>query len=93
METLNFAYSTKDLMRLTGGRSVYSKKALQCYEATTDNPVKVINYLLVGYVNPPTSLNELLNKKILEAHPQSIVELKGTRVRDALAQVNFGFTI
>ena len=93
METLNFAYSTKDLMRLTGGRSVYREKDLQDYDATMDNPVKLINYLLVGYVNPPTSVNVLQNQKILKAHPQSIVELKGTRVRDALAQVNFGFTI
>ena len=64
METLSFAHSTKDLMRLTGGRSVYSEKDLQDYDATMDNPVNVINYLPDGYVNPPTSLNLLQNKKI-----------------------------
>jgi predicted GNAT family N-acyltransferase/predicted nucleic acid-binding protein len=59
LESVTLAKSTKDLMRLTGGRSVYSEEELAGWKATDKRPVKVINYLLVAYIEPPISLNEL----------------------------------
>ena len=94
LEDVARATSTKELMQLTGGRSVYSEKELEGYKATEDSPVKVINYLLVDYIDPPISLNELHDTGIFVGHPpQSIVELKGKKLRDALDRCNFGFAI
>lgn len=94
MEEMALATSTKELMLLTGGRSVYSEKELQDYTATPSNPVKVINYLLVDYIDPPVTLSVLQGSKVFAAHPpQSISELKGSKLRDALALCNFGFDI
>ena len=42
-------------MLLSGGRSVYSERELSGFEASPDKPVKVINYLLVDYIDPPRS--------------------------------------
>ena len=94
LDDVSLATSTKDLMKLTGGRSVYSEKELEDYQATADDPVKVINYLLVDYIDPPISLDELQNTGIFAGHPpQSIVELKGRRLREALGRCNFGFPL
>ncbi len=94
LEELALASSTKDLMLLTGGRSVYSETELAHYKASQASPVKVINFLLVDYIEPPISLDELQAKGIFSGHPpQSILELKGKRLRDALDRCNFGFEI
>ncbi|WP_103764547.1 GNAT family N-acetyltransferase [Roseovarius confluentis] len=94
LEEMSLATSTKELMLLTGGRSVYSERELLDYSATSENPVKVINYLLIDYIEPPVTLKVLKSKKIFAAHPpQSISELKGTKLRDALALCSFGFEV
>ncbi|MEQ8396442.1 GNAT family N-acetyltransferase [Thalassobaculum sp.] len=94
LEEVAFAQSTKDLMLLTGGRSVYSEVELSDYKASLFSPVKVINYLLVDYIDPPISLDELRSLRIFTGHPpQSIVELKGQKLRSALDRCNFGFDI
>ena len=94
LDDVSLATSTKDLMKLTGGRSVYSEKELEDYQATVDDPVKVINYLLVDYIDPPISLDELQDTEIFSGHPpQSIVELRGKRLREALKRCNFGFPL
>ena len=46
-------------MQLTGGRSVYSEEQLERWKATLARPVKVINYLLVSYIEPAVPLHEL----------------------------------
>ena len=92
LEEVALARSTEDLMLLTGGRSVYSEPELTRYQASTDSPVKVINYLLVDYIEPPISLHELQDIGIFVGQPpQSIMELKGKRLRDALDRCNFAF--
>lgn len=94
LEDVARATSTKELMQMTGGRSVYSEKELKEYEATENSPVKVINYLLVDYIDPPISLKEMQRTGIFTGHPpQSIVELRGKKLRDALDRCNFGFVL
>ena len=46
LESVTLAHSTRELMQLTGGRSVYSEEQLAGWEAASEKPVKVINYLL-----------------------------------------------
>ena len=94
LEEVALARSTNDLMLLSGGRSVYSEHELSNYQASPASPVKVINYLLVDYIEPPISLDELQDTGIFAGQPpQSIMELKGKRLRDALDRCNFGFEI
>ena len=94
LEEVALARSTEDLMLLSGGRSVYSEHQLSNYQASPASPVKVINYLLVDYIDPPIALDELQGTGIFAGQPpQSIMELKGKRLRDTLARCNFGFEI
>lgn len=94
LENISFARSTRDLMLLTGGRSVYSERELADYNASPHSPVKVINYLLVDYIDPPIHLDELHKLLVFSGHPpQSITELKGEKLRKVLDRCNFGFEI
>jgi GNAT superfamily N-acetyltransferase/rRNA-processing protein FCF1 len=92
-EDLSQALSTKDLMRLTGGRSVYSESQLVSWQASPEKPVKVINYLLAAYIEPAISLKELQKLGVIRGHPpQSIFELSREHVNAVLHRTNLGFT-
>src|SRR5262249_29834291 len=54
-EDLTLARSADELRKLAGGRSVYSDQEIGGWAATEKKPVKVINYLLAGYFDPPVS--------------------------------------
>ncbi len=93
-ENLDQAFSTTELMRLAGGRSVYSEQELEGWNASGTNPVKVINYLLSGYINPPLSKNKLLEEGIFRNRPpQSIFEIRGDKLNILLAHLNLGFEV
>lgn len=94
LEEVAIANSTKELMQLTGGRSVYSEAELQAWEAEK-KPVKVINYLLAGYIDPPIELQELQDKKVIGGKnpPQSIYELRGSKLQSLLQRINLGFKV
>jgi hypothetical protein len=86
------ATSTKELMHMTGGRSVYSEAALNEWNASPDSPVKVINYLLAAYIDPPIELTELTRMTIIGNHPpQSIFEINATKLSTLLPRLNLGF--
>lgn len=91
-EEINSAYSTKDLMHLTAGRSVYSEAQLDRWNASTSRPVKVINYLLAAYITPAISLRELREFGIFGNHvPQSIFELNRKQIDLLLPRLNLPF--
>jgi predicted nucleic acid-binding protein len=92
LEESSRASSTKDLMLLTGGRSVYSEAQLTAWEATPARPVKVINYLLAAYIEPAVTLDELRSFGIIPGHPpQSIFELSREHLDALLPRMNLGF--
>lgn len=94
LEEVTLATSTKELMTKTGGRSVYSEAELDDFKASTQNHVKVINYILVGYIDPPISLSELREMGVIKGNPQqSIYKLSDDLLRKMLdrAQVGFDF--
>lgn len=81
LESVSLARSTKDLMLMTGGRSVYSEQQLEQWKATASRPVKVINYLLAAYIDPAITLDELRSMAVISGHPQqSIYELRHDRL-------------
>jgi hypothetical protein len=91
-EECSLASSTKELMLLTGGRSVYSENELEEWEATADRPVKVINYLLAAYIEPAITLDELRSFGVIPGHPpQSIFKLSREHLDALLPRMNLGF--
>jgi hypothetical protein len=81
-------------MQLTGGRSVYSEEELAAWKATTERPVKVINYLLVAYVDPPIGLDELKDLGVVKGNPQqSIYELRWGLLKRLVARANLDFDV
>jgi ribosomal protein S18 acetylase RimI-like enzyme len=92
-EDMTLASSTEELRRLAGGRSVYSDVQLREFNASSTHPVKVINFLLVGHIEPPLTLQELQQAKVLSAPPRSIVNLDVARMRKVLAHAQLGFEV
>jgi len=92
-EEISTATSTKELMLLTGGRSVYSETELNDWQATPRRPVKVINYLLAAYIEPAITLRELRHVGVFRGHPpQSVFELTREHLDALLPRMNLGFT-
>ena len=92
LEEVTLARSTGELYRLTGGRSVYGDRQLRAWEATTKKPVKVINYLLAAYIDPPIGLDKLREWRVFSGHPpQSITEVRSDSLKVLLARLELGF--
>lgn len=94
LESVTLAKSKKDLMQLTGGRSVYSEKQLEEWEATPKRPVKVINYLLVSYIEPAVTINELKTMGVIKGHPQqSIYKLSHPLIKSLVERADLEFEV
>jgi GNAT superfamily N-acetyltransferase len=93
-ENMTLARSTEELRRLAGGRSVYSERQLQAWNATPDNPVKVINFLLAGHLSPAMEIDELRKVGVIAGQPpQSIFKLNHSRRAPLLARLDLGFSL
>jgi ribosomal protein S18 acetylase RimI-like enzyme len=91
-EEFSTAHSTRELMRMTGGRSVYSETQLINWKARKENPIKVINYLLAGYIEPAITIDELRDLDVFGGHPpQSIFEILPDKLAKLLPRLNLGF--
>ncbi|ENR70767.1 GNAT family N-acetyltransferase [Brucella abortus] len=92
LEDVRYARSTRELLQMTGGRSVYSEQDLEGWRASAESPVKVINYLLAAYIDPAIGLKQLQESKIITEHPpQSIFRIPRPRLDDLLSQIDLGF--
>ena len=56
-------------------------------------PIKVIDFLLAGHIDPPVSISDLLRMGVLKAGPQSILHLSPDRFAPLRAQMNLGFEL
>lgn len=93
LEEVALARSTIELMRLTGGRSVYSEVELERWNASI-RPVKVINFLLVGYVEPVITASDLMKEGVFNNNPpQSIFEIKEEKALGILNKIDLGFSV
>lgn len=94
LEEVTLATSTKELMLKTGGRSVYSEEELENWKATPRKPVKVINYLLNAYIEPPIGIVELQKMGVIKENPpQSIYEIRGEALRHLIKRSNLEFEV
>lgn len=93
-ESMTLAKSTEELMRLAGSRSVYSEQQLRGWNAKRGRPVKVINFLLCGHIDPPLGLSELTYEQIFKGHPpQSIWQLDHSIFERLKDRLNLGFDL
>lgn len=93
-EDMTLARSTSELRKLAGGRSVYSDNDITKWAASANRPVKVINYLLAGYIEPPMDLESLLANGIFAGHPpQSIFKLSRDKQEVILKHLRLGFEL
>jgi ribosomal protein S18 acetylase RimI-like enzyme len=94
VEAMYQAVSLDDLVRLTGKRSVYSEAKLAAFEATAQRPVKVIDFLLVGHIEPAIKLDDLKRMGVFKGGPpQSISQLTEERFEPVRDRMAFGFAV
>ena len=94
VEAMHQAVSLHDLVRLTGKRSVYSEAKLAAFEATAHRPVKVIDFLLVGHIEPAIKLDDLKRMGVFRGGPpQSISQLTEDRFEPVRDRMAFGFAV
>lgn len=92
-EDMRVANSTKELMQLAGGRSVYSEDQLKGWDAS-GKPVKVLNFLLAAYLPEPVNLGTLKDKGVVSGHaPQSISGLSILQLQRLLALCKLEFEL
>lgn len=93
-EEMALAHSTEELRRVAGGRSVYSDAQLTMMAATPTKPIKVINFLLAGHLEPEVGLAALKRDGVFANHPpQSIKHLAPDQQSAVLKHANFGFAM
>jgi hypothetical protein len=83
-----------DLIRFTAKRSVFSAEDLRGMKASTNSPVKMIDFLLIGHSQPPVRLNTLVAMGVFSNRPpQSIVQLTEGQYAKLKAHVQLGFDV
>ena len=94
LESVQKATSTDELVVMTGGRSVYSHAHLDKFNASSHSPVKVINFLLGGYLDPAVDLTKLKNIGVIKTDPQqSIYRISHTHSKALLKNIVLGFEV
>ena len=80
-----------DLIRLTAKRSVFSAKDMRGMKASTNSPVKMIDFLLVGHTQPPVRLDTLVAMGVFSNRPpQSIAQLTEEQYANLKPHVQLG---
>jgi hypothetical protein len=74
IESVRVTSDIEDVRRWTAKRSVFSDAELTDWMKEKKS-IKIIDFLLVGHIDPPILLAQAIQKKALTAHPQSIVQL------------------
>ena len=81
-----------DLIRLTAKRSVFSAEELRGMNASSNSPIKLIDFLLVGHIEPAIQLKTLLRTDVFVNHPpQSITEMTESRYLVLRPHLSLGF--
>lgn len=83
-----------ELVRLTAKRSVFTESELKALVDKNEAPIKVIDFLLAGHLEPQIELAELVRTGVfLRRPPQSICLLERGRFEPIRRRMNFGFTV
>jgi hypothetical protein len=91
-EQVSNVSNTDDLIKATAKRSVFSAEELASMVASVTNPVKVIDFLLVGHSQPAVPLDTLLQERVFNGRPpQSIAQLPEQRYQALRPHIRLGF--
>ena len=84
----------QELTRLTAKRSVFSERELQSLLKQDASPVRVIDFLLTGHIDPPIPLHQLVTSGVFRGRPpQSICLLRPERFAAVRDRIQLGFEI
>jgi ribosomal protein S18 acetylase RimI-like enzyme len=94
VEQISVTNDFTELLRLTAKRSVFSALELEGISKAKDTPVKVIDFLLAGHINPPVELNTLIDEHVFKnSPPQSITLLSPERYSKLKTHIQLGFDL
>jgi len=94
IEQTAYATSTEELVHLTAKRSVFFQQELEALKASKSSPILIIDFLLVGHLEPPIPLNTLLNAGVfINRPPQSITNITYNRYDALRLYIEIGFKI
>lgn len=93
VEQVRRAYNYRELSRLTAGRSVYSEQDLEQSIGFASNGVTIIDFLLIGHLDPVIRIDKLLEGGVLKSPPQAITSIPRESLRTLLPSMNFGFAL
>lgn len=94
VEQIGHASTLEDLLRMTAKRSVFSVDELDKMVRVAESPVKVIDFLLLGHIEPAVSIKTLLEEGIFRNRPpQSIAELPHVRFEILRPYLNVGYAL
>jgi len=83
-----------DLVRHTAKRSVFSADELDAMTPSPSSPVKVIDFLFIGHLQPAVPLSDLLAQGVFNNRPpQSVAELGETRYKILKPSLHIGFDL
>jgi hypothetical protein len=86
--------TASELITRTAKRSVFSAEDLQAWDASPISPVKLIDFLLVGHIEPSVPLAVLVaNHVFSDRPPQSITELSEERYAIVKPLIQIGFQL
>lgn len=91
VEKVSETNSYEEVVRLTAKRSVYSANELSMLIKQSKEPLKVIDFLLVGHLETPLPLKQLKAAGMLKAHPQSITEVGTSDLSPLRSRLKLGF--
>jgi hypothetical protein len=83
-----------DLIRHTAKRSVFSVEDLQAMHPSVSSPVKMIDFLLVGHIEPVVYLDTLVRTGVFSNRPpQSIAQLSEQQYGKLKLDIQLGFKL
>lgn len=94
VEQVSIFCEEDDLIRHTAKRSVFSAEALHSMAASEHSPVKAIDFLLTGHIEPAVRLDTLVASGVfLGRPPQSIAQLSEARYALLKNYLKLGFEV
>lgn len=94
VEKISLATNVEELVRKTAKRSVFETSELNEMNPTSENPVLVIDFLLIGHLQNPINLRTLVQNGIFNGSPpQSIAQISLEKYQKVKPLLDLGYQI
>jgi hypothetical protein len=91
VEQVRLSKKVDQIIGWTAKRSVYSAEQLAELVKERATPLKIIDFLLIGHIEPAIALDQLIDEGILRGAPQSICQLDEKRYAKLKPLIHLGF--